>query len=1198
MTRRILQDRGPLFRGRALGLLAALALVALLLVSFGVSASGQTPTCTNPATLGTGTSGSAFEIDASANLIVDTPGCIDWLSGGSGTAFRSGVLEKNDKPSGTSDDAFGQGTSENDANPTIVSGSIPPNKSDLKAFGVYTEATPGAKFLELFWSRIQNPSGTTNMDFELNQKFCNPSGNPTNCANNGSGVTPETPVRTTGDKLITYDLANGGTVPTISIRTWSGSAWGNPTVISGGANPGAIGSVNTTQIAQTDTGGLGSQDAYTFGEAAINFNVLFPVGSGCESLGGAYLKSRSSTSFSAEVKDFVSPESISVTNCPAITTSATPSVTIGSGISDTATLSSATSNATGTISFKLYGPEPGSDPTQDTCTAANLVTTLGPVGLGSQNGSGNFVVSSGNYTPQAVGRYEWVASYTSGDSNNTSATSACKDSGEVSLVGKATPTLATSGSGPVIVGAKIHDTATLSGGAGTLGGTLSFQVFAPSDTSCATPIAVTPNVNVSGAGVYSSADYTTSAVGTYRWIAHYSGDASNNPVDGHCNDPGESSTVNKATPTMATSGSGPVIVGQNIHDTATLSGGYAPLGGTISFQVFAPGDTSCSTPIAVNPSATVSGTGSYSSGNYPTSAVGTYRWIAHYSGDANNNAVDGHCNDPGESSTVNKATPTLATSGSGPVIVGANIHDTATLSGGYAPLGGTISFQVFAPGDTTCATPMAVLPNRTVNGAGDYTSADITTSIVGTFRWIAHYSGDANNNAVDGSCNDPGESSAVNKATPTLSTTATVGPVVVGATIHDVAHLTGGYNLGGSITFQVFAPGDTNCQTPITVPPTRTVSGGADYTSGDVTTSAVGTFRWIAHYTGDANNNPVDTSCNDPGESTAVIKATPTLTTTATDSVIVGQNIHDVAHLSGGYAPLGGSITFQVFAPGDSSCATPMALPGVPVSGAADYPSGDITTSMVGTYRWVAHYSGDANNNPVDTSCNDPGESSAVTKATPTLTTTATGPVIVGQGIHDTAHLTGGLAPLGGTITFSVFAPGDSSCATPMVLPAVPVSGAGDYDSPPITTSQTGTYRWIAHYSGDANNNPVDTACNDPGESSAVGKADTTSSTAQSLLPNDSMTLSSAFGNIGGTVDFYLYGPNNPTCDPAGATPAYQQLGVSVSAGSAQTTNSSTFVTTPGTYKWLVVYSGDGNHNGSTSACGVEQFTIDNNAGP
>jgi hypothetical protein len=128
-----------------------------------------------------------------------------------------------------------------------VAGSIPPNKSDLKVFGLFQETKASSKFLVLFSSRVQNPSGTTNMDFELNQNFCDPSAVPTNCANNGVAV-PETPVRKSGDKLITYDLANGGTVPTISIRTWSGSAWRAATVISG-AGGSALGSVNAARRA-------------------------------------------------------------------------------------------------------------------------------------------------------------------------------------------------------------------------------------------------------------------------------------------------------------------------------------------------------------------------------------------------------------------------------------------------------------------------------------------------------------------------------------------------------------------------------------------------------------------------------------------------------------------------------------------------------------------------------------------------------------------------------------------------------------------------------------------------------------------------------------------------------------------------------------------------------------------------------------
>ena len=158
---------------------------------------------------------------------------------------------KSDLPSGATDDSFGQGTKENDANPTIVDGSIPPNKSDLKTFGALHRRPRSPKFLELFWTRVQNPTGTTNMDFELNQKFCDPSATPTNCSNNGV-----TPVRTLGDKLITYDLANGGTVPTISIRTWIGSVWGPPTDHDGPGH--ALGSINTSAIAATDSGGLGA----------------------------------------------------------------------------------------------------------------------------------------------------------------------------------------------------------------------------------------------------------------------------------------------------------------------------------------------------------------------------------------------------------------------------------------------------------------------------------------------------------------------------------------------------------------------------------------------------------------------------------------------------------------------------------------------------------------------------------------------------------------------------------------------------------------------------------------------------------------------------------------------------------------------------------------------------------------------------
>ena len=42
----------------------------------------------------------------------------------------------------------------------------------------------------------------------------------------------------------------------------------------------------------------------------------------------------------------------------------------------------------------------------------------------------------------------------------------------------------------------------------------------------------------------------------------------------------------------------------------------------------------------------------------------------------------------------------------------------------------------------------------------------------GTDRWVAAYSGDAKNQAVSGQCNDPNESTVVNKAPATITTDA------------------------------------------------------------------------------------------------------------------------------------------------------------------------------------------------------------------------------------------------------------------------------------------------------------------------------------------------------------------------------------------------------------------------------------------
>ena len=490
--------------------------------------------------------GSNFEIDTNANLKVDNAApSIDWLAGGSGTPFRSGVLVKNDKPTGANDDSFGKGTAENNPNPTIVDGSIPPNKSDLKAFGVFTEqGTPPNGFLELFWSRVQNPSGTTNMDFELNQKFCDLNATPTNCADNGSDFPAETPIRTTGDKLITYDLSRGGTNPTISIRTWDGSVWGNPTVISGGANPDALGSINTTGLAATDTGTLGTQDPFTFGEAAISFKALFGQGA-CGSFGSAYLKSRSSDSFTSEIKDFVGPQKVQISNCPtALTTDASnngtaadPAQTVGGAISDKATLGSSVPNgANGEVEFKLYKFALDATITATSCTAANQVLTYAGDGTSNvtvtnHNNAGGTTnpYTSASFTTTEAGKYQWTAQFKPAPNQglDNSAVIGCGDPVEQSLVNNAPSTLTSTQTWVP------SDSATINHGGGTVTFTLlknqtELQCNTTNYTAADPAFVYTTGALNVPAGSGSQTVSTTSAAtqpspigisgnGTYRW---------------------------------------------------------------------------------------------------------------------------------------------------------------------------------------------------------------------------------------------------------------------------------------------------------------------------------------------------------------------------------------------------------------------------------------------------------------------------------------------------------------------------------------------------------------------------------------------------------------------------------------------------------------------------------------------------------
>ena len=85
--------------------------------------------------------GSNFEIDTDANLKLDDAApSQDWASVAPGTSANGSEVRQPEEFTGAQDDSFGQGTKEDTAVPTVVDGSIPPNKSDLLNFGVYLES--------------------------------------------------------------------------------------------------------------------------------------------------------------------------------------------------------------------------------------------------------------------------------------------------------------------------------------------------------------------------------------------------------------------------------------------------------------------------------------------------------------------------------------------------------------------------------------------------------------------------------------------------------------------------------------------------------------------------------------------------------------------------------------------------------------------------------------------------------------------------------------------------------------------------------------------------------------------------------------------------------------------------------------------------------------------------------------------------
>jgi hypothetical protein len=258
-------------------------------------------------------------------------------------------------------------------------------------------------------------------------------------------------------------------------------------------------------------------------------------------------------------------------------------------------------------------------------------------------------------------------------------------------------------------------------------------------------------------------------------------------------------------------------------------------------------------------------------------------------------------------------------------------------------------------------------------------------------------------------------------------------------------------------------------------------NGTASVPAPGFTTTKAGTYNWVATYSGDANNLSAQSACG--SESVTFTKATPTIVTVASNGGPIGTQIHDTAQVSGGANPTG-TVTFSLFAPSNPTCASNEGSAGsvqtvtVPLgsNGAATSAGTPYSTIAVGTYNWIAEYSGDANNVSVSTACTD--EQVTVGKDPTSVTTAASAGGTTGIALHDTAKVTGAFLPTG-TVTFTLYGPADTACTgTALFTSTVALSATGTATSATFSgTTATGTYNWIASYSGDANSAPSASKC-------------------------------------------------------------------------------------------------------------------------
>ncbi len=415
-----------------------------------------------------------------------------------GTGYTLTATVTNDKISGTSFSTT--------SNPFNVAAAQLTSFSDVPTNNSYNE-TAGTSFNVTITALDQAGDVYPGLSGAENVTYGGPANSP--LPSNTTPTYPASVTFTNGVAQAAVTLYDAQTTPlTASLVTAQGTITGtsgnftvNPNTaktlsVSGFPNPsvaGATGSVTVTADDLYDNVATGYRGTVNFtssdASAALPSNYTFNgTSAGTHTFtNGVTLKTAGTQSITAT--DTVT-SSITGTEGGITVTKAAPTVSAtgpGTGTAGTAITAanissgfaaSSGSNATGTITFTVFGP--GAEPT--TCTSGGTA-----VGTGTTVSGNNTYHPTSGYTPGAAGDYWWSASY-GGDTNNNAATSACGTGMSETVVAKAAPTVTATGPSNGTIGTAIAATnisSVLAGGTATpaVSGTLTFKVFGPQTTA-------------------------------------------------------------------------------------------------------------------------------------------------------------------------------------------------------------------------------------------------------------------------------------------------------------------------------------------------------------------------------------------------------------------------------------------------------------------------------------------------------------------------------------------------------------------------------------------------------------------------------------------------------------------------------------------------------------------------------------------